>query len=61
MAEAIAAARADGVTYVIFGDLFLRDVRVIEKTVSPERGSPRSSRSGTGRQTSSREKCSSQA
>jgi uncharacterized protein (TIGR00290 family) len=28
MAEAIAAARADGVDHVIFGDLFLRDVRV---------------------------------
>ena len=27
MAEAIAAARADGITHVIFGDLFLRDVR----------------------------------
>jgi uncharacterized protein (TIGR00290 family) len=28
MAETIAAARADGVDHVIFGDLFLRDVRV---------------------------------
>lgn len=27
MAEAIAAARASGVTHMIFGDLFLEDVR----------------------------------
>ncbi len=27
MAEAVAGARADGVTHIIFGDLFLRDIR----------------------------------
>lgn len=27
MAEAVAAARASGVTHMIFGDLFLEDVR----------------------------------
>ena len=36
MAETIGSARASGVTRVIFGDLFLRDVRATEKTISRE-------------------------
>ena len=49
MAAAIAQAKADGVTHVIFGDLFLEDIRAYRERSSPTPASRRCFRYGSGR------------
>ena len=54
MAAALDAAKREGVTHVIFGDLFLEDVRAYRERSSPAPASRRCFRCGSARPMRSR-------
>jgi hypothetical protein len=58
MGEAVARARADGVTHVVFGDIFLEEVRATASECWRAPGSRRSSRSGAAKRRHSPARCS---